>query len=101
MSMSIFCSIGSILFGLLAWGIPLFSIEKKHPSQAAHRSSCISFLCCAISLWLQLLEVQHRVQIDDMVAVMDTIDAVVSIAVVLIVGTVLTNLLSYKISFER
>ena len=101
MSMSIFCSVAGILFGLLAWGIPFCSIEKKHTSQAAHRASCISFLCCAISLWLQLLEVRHRVQIDDMVAVMDTIDAVVSIAVVLSVGTVLTNLLSYKVSYER
>ncbi len=101
MSMSIFCSIGSILFGLLAWGIPLFSIQKNHPSQVAHRTSCISFLCCAISLWLQLLEVQHRVQIGDMVAVMDTIDAVISVAVILIVGTILTNFLSYKISYEK
>lgn len=98
MSMSIFCSIGSLLFGLLAWGVPLFSIEKKHTSQAAHLASCISFLCCAISLWLQLLEVRYRAQIDDMSAVMDTIGAVVSVAVILIIGTILTNLFSYKIA---
>ncbi len=101
MSMNIFCSIGSILLGLLAWSIPCFSIEKKHTAHAAHCTSCISFLCCAISLWLQLLEVQYRVQIEDMIAVMDTIDAVVSIAFILIVGTIFTNLLSYKASYER
>ena len=101
MSMSLFCSIGSILLGLLAWGIPCFSILKKNTLQAAHLTSCISFLCCAISLWLQLMEIQHRIQINDTVAVMDTIDAVVSCAVVLIIGTVLTNLLSYKVSHER
>lgn len=84
-------NIGSLVLGFAAWVIPLFAIGKKYRFALC----CIESLsCCAISLLFQLLEVQSRVHINDWSALIDTINAVVLAAVVLICGVFVANLIA-------
>lgn len=84
-------NIGSLVLGFAAWVIPLFAIGKKYRFALC----CIgSLCCCGVSLFLQLLEVQNRVHINDWSALLDTIDAVVLAAVVLLCGVIVTNLIA-------
>ncbi len=83
-------NIYSLLFGLLAWFVPLFRFKKIK----AKYNMLISFTCMGSALWFQLLEISWRVNIPDFSAVMDTIGAVVYVSVILIVGTVIMNLIS-------
>lgn len=84
-------NIGSLILGLVAWAIPLFAIGKKYRFALC----CIGSLsCCVVSLLLQLLEVKRRVLLSDWSALMDTMNAVVLAAVVMICGVIVMNLVS-------
>lgn len=84
-------NIGSLVLGLAAWIIPLFAVGKIYRFALC----CIGSLSgCAISLLFQLLEVQSRVHINDWSALLDTIDAVVLAAVLLLCGVIVTNLIA-------
>ena len=84
-------NIGSLILGLAAWGIPLFAVGRKYRFSLC----CIGSLsCCAISLLFQLLEVQRRVHLNDWSALLDTTDAVILAAVVLICGVIVTSLIA-------
>lgn len=95
MTFSVFCSIGSISLGVMAWLIPCFAISKIKNFQELYQKVFFSFFCCILALVLQLLEINYRVQINDLSAVMDTIAAVVFAAVVLVIGTGISNGLAY------
>lgn len=91
MSIVIVCNLGSLILGLVAWGIPLCAIGRKYRWGIC----CIASLsCCALSLFLQLVEVKHRVGLNDWSALMDTIDAVVLAAAVMIGGMLISNILA-------
>lgn len=84
-------NVGSLALGLAAWLIPLFAMGKSDRFALC----CIGSLsCCTISLLFQLLEVQSRVHINDWSALLDTIDAVILAAVVLVCGVIVTNLVA-------
>lgn len=86
--MSIVCNLGSLVLGLTAWGIPLCAIGRKYRFGIC----CIGSLsCCVLSFLLQLLEVRNRVRLSDWSALMDTIDAVVAAAVIMVVVTLISN----------
>lgn len=82
------CNLGSLVLGLAAWGIPLCAIGRKYRFGIC----CIGSLsCCVLSFLLQLLEVRNRVRLSDWSALMDTIDAVVATAVIMVVVTLISN----------
>jgi len=84
-------NIGSLCLGLLAWIIPLLAIRKTYRFALC----CIGSLSfCVITLLLQLLEVKRRVLLSDWSALLDTMDAVVLAAVILICGVIVTNLIA-------
>lgn len=84
-------NIGSLILGFAAWIIPLFAFRRNYRFALC----CIgSLICCAISLFLQLLEFHHRVRFSDWGALLDTGDAVVLAAVVLLCGVIVTNLIA-------
>mgnify|MGYP001459723344 CR=1 FL=1 len=86
--MSIVYNLGSLVLGLAAWGIPLCAIGRKYRFGIC----CIGSLsCCVLSFLLQLLEVRNRVRLSDWSALMDTIDAVVAAAVIMVVVTLISN----------
>ena len=87
MQMSVYYSIGSILLGLAAWGIPYAARGKGRNFGGLSKYVLFSFSCCVAALFLQFLEIRSRVQIRDFAGLMDTIGAIVVAAVVLIMGT--------------
>ena len=74
----------SILSGLGAWGFGAASLRRKGELWCCFAS----FTLCACALLWQLLEVSRRVE----PALMDTMDAVVLAASVLVAVTVVLNL---------
>lgn len=84
-------NIGSLILGLLAWTVPLLAIGKKYRFALC----CVGSLsCCVVSLLLRLLEVKRRVDFSDWSALMDTMDAVVLAAVVMIGGMFVMNFIA-------
>ena len=90
MSTIILCNVGSLALGLAAWGIAVAAIRANRREGLL---SAGSFACCG-ALILQFLEIRTRVEHGDLSAVMDTIGATLTGAVVLSVVTVLLNLVN-------
>ena len=90
--MSAFFNISSLFLGFLSLFLPLLSMSSKklpiHPSG-------ISFFCCALALLMQLAEVNHRVAIGDLAAVIDTICAVTLAGAGMIVICAIINLVVF------
>ncbi len=93
MSVSTLLTAGSLLLGLAAWALPL-----ARPGWVLRRGgrgeslSLLSGLACALSLTLQLLEIRHRVALQDWSALLDTLGPLTQAAVTLVAVTFLLNL---------
>lgn len=95
MGNSVLFNLGSLLFGLIAWAIPILIISKSNIRiKRCYKYIIISFSSCVISLCLQLFEIGYRVEINDLVAIMDTIDVLKWVSVVLVVVTIILNVLA-------
>jgi uncharacterized membrane protein len=103
MSITIFLNLGSLLLGLVAWIVPILAM--KHPNKNAvkkcFRFSIVSFSACIASLCFQLFEINHRVQIQDWSAIMDTIGTLIWTAVILAVITLTLNIMALGICCEK
>ncbi|OIQ58354.1 hypothetical protein MOTE_20170 [Moorella thermoacetica] len=103
MSTTSFLNLGSLLLGLIAWIVPILAI--KHPGKYAvkncFRFIIVSFSACVASLCLQLFEINHRVQIQDWSALMDTIGTLIWVAVILAVITLILNIMALGICCEK
>ena len=87
----------SLSLGLLAWVLGGIAILRR-------RFAALSFgslACCAVSLTVQLLEVEHRVELRDLSAIDDTIAAVAFAAKVLVVVTLVLNALALAAAMLR
>ncbi|QSQ09691.1 hypothetical protein H0A61_02070 [Koleobacter methoxysyntrophicus] len=103
MSITIFLNLGSLLLGLIAWIVPILAIKHtgKDSVKNCFRFSIISFSACITSLCLQLFEINHRVQIQDWSALMDTIGTLIWVAVILVVITLILNILVLSICCKK
>ena len=63
--------------------------------------SAISFSACLTALFLQLLEIRRRIQINDLTAVMDTMEFVACSSLILILVTILLNLIAFVSGSKR
>lgn len=74
--------------GIGAWALGIAAIcSSKHPW------FCVGSLsACGLSLLLQLMEVLRRVNLQDWTALMDTMDAVVTAAKILLTVTLALNI---------
>ena len=103
--MEIWLNVGSLIFGLLAWLLPVAElwvipaivfIKGRRTSFAGGGVlSILSFFACAVSLCMQTFYVKHLVAIEDWSALMDTIGAVRLASIVLLVVTILLNTAAY------
>src|SRR5690625_7656753 len=64
-------NISSLLFGILAWAIPFIASKRKRKHQGTYMIA--SFSACLIALCLQFFEINHRINMQNLVALMDTI----------------------------
>lgn len=92
--MAYFYNIGSIALGLAAWAIALAAIVRSKSGKGASMVyPGASFCACSLALLLQIFELNRRVEINDLSAVMDTIRAIAFAASTLIIVTVILNLI--------
>lgn len=88
-----FLNVLSLGLGILAWTLPCLSffilINKR--SKWVFPFSLISLSACGLSLVCQLISISHLVMISDWTALLDTMNALVWVAVILLVVTSLLN----------
>lgn len=91
--MSGLLNLGSLVFGLIAWILPVIGFWQYHrvSRQRGLAFSAVSVGACAVSLCLQIFELHHRVNLQDWSALMDTSHAVVLVAGVLLAVTIILN----------
>lgn len=81
-------NVSSLLLGLAAWGFGIAALRRR-------KISLTSFALCLLALVLQFAELTHRAQIGDVIAILDTVQAVTMAAAVLSAGTLFLNTLAY------
>ena len=99
MSLSMIYNLGSIILGLAAWTFGYLAIARvitREDIKASYACSTMSFGLCIVSLLFQLLEVGNRVDMEDLSAIYDTINAVIFAAKVLIAVTFILNIVAWN-----
>lgn len=90
--MDITLNLGSLVFGILSWIIPGIALMmQKRRKISGEIVVFISLLLMGFSLLFQLMNHQALIFKQDLVAIMDTIDGVVMVSMILIAGTILSN----------
>ena len=94
-----FFNIGSLLLGLAAWITAACGIGASN--KKPYLLSTISFSACLTALFLQLLEINHRIAINDHTAIMDTIEFVAHVSLILVLVTILLNIAAFVSSSKK
>ena len=91
-------NLGSLLFGLIAWILPVMNLVKSKKTENKNWAvlSLASVGACVISLWMQIIYTNYLVNISDWSALMDTFHAVVFASSVLIVVTAVLNIVTFR-----
>jgi cytochrome c oxidase subunit 4 len=91
-------NLGSLLFGLASWMIPLvLLVSKKYTDSLSMKAIFASLASVVIALMMQILYTKHLVDIEDWSALMDTQGSLVLVTSVLsVVAVVLNGILLYK-----
>jgi len=82
----------SIIAGLIAWGIPVWKMTIPQKAQIT-TTSVISLGFAIIAIVFQIINMAHDIHINDVVAVIDTIDGVVMVACTFSAITILLNII--------
>lgn len=92
-------NIGSLVFGLISWVLPIVYLTKSKKQKYSNWafSSFISISACAISICLQIFYQNYLVRIEDWSAIMDTMGSVAFISTVLLIVTISLNIISFMI----
>jgi len=91
-------NLGSLVFGLIAWGLPImtFGIKDQARSNRIFLFSLLSFVACIIALYMQILYNDHLIRIEDFSALLDITIGVRLLSGVLIITTIILNILSFQ-----
>lgn len=93
-------NLGSLVFGLIAWGLPMLNLARRNKTDAKNGvafSATASVSACAIALWMQILYTDHLVKIKDWSALMDTSSAVASVSALLLAVTIVLNAITLAV----
>lgn len=71
-------------------------MTKGNKKYKMKNNSSISLSCCIMALLLQIFELKHLVDIENLSAVLDTVNARSVAAIVLVVATMMLNILASK-----
>lgn len=94
-------NLGSLVLGIIAWILPIFSLSQDKEKRNLEIYSIMSLLACVISLFFQLIYNHHLVQIEDWSALMDTSGGVVVAASVLLVVTIVLNIINFVVRCDK
>ena len=96
-------NITSVLLGLVAWILPVINIMlvRRKKSWNWGTLATLSLGACATSLWLLNYYTYHKVNIEDLAAVLDTTGAIMQVTAVLLTGTLVLNLVTYIVSRKK
>lgn len=83
----------SLIFGLIAIFLPIITFRSRFDKTII---SMISLSMVSLAIAFQLVWVESRVIISDWTAVLDTIEASISISFILLFVTILVNLIVLK-----
>ncbi len=96
-------NLGSLILGLIAWILPVVNLMRQNKTR--HRNwavfSVASVSACAASLCLQIYYINHLVKIEDWSALLDTSDAVVLAATILLAVTVILNAITLAVYYGK
>ena len=94
---------GSLLFGLIAWILPVLSIAKRNKGIRKNWAvySIVSVTACAVSLCMQILYNNHLVYIRDWSAIEDTSYFVANVSVILLAVTIALNAVTIFVYRDR
>jgi len=86
-------NLGSLVFGLIAWILPVINLMKHHKADPRNLVvfSVASVSACAISLCMQIFSINYLVTLEDWSALMDTTPALVLVASILLAVTLMLN----------
>lgn len=96
-------NIGSVVFGLIACILPVINIifRNKLVNKNWIIFSEVSTSACTVSLWMQIVYINHLVNIEDWTAIMDTSNAIVYISSLLLLVTITLNVISYILNNNK
>lgn len=96
-------NIGSLVFGLIAWIVPIFYIVKHNKTNLIKglTSSVVSLGSCIVSLCMHIYYINYLVRIEDWSALIDTSNATVFCSTCLIVITIILNTISLIIYYRK
>ena len=83
----------SIIFGIIAVAVPVFSLFIKRSD--SRKSSVISLVACMLVLFCQLAEYNQRVSNQDWSALLDTSRAIVFVSAILMIAVLALNVILY------
>jgi hypothetical protein len=100
---AVWLNLGSLIFGLIAWILPVVNLARK--GKAAGRNwavlSVASVSACAVSLCMQIFYTNHLVMIEDWSALMDTSSAVALVSTVLLAVTIVLNVITLVVYYRK
>ena len=99
--MSIYLNAGSLVFGFVAWIIPLAYIIRHNLRVSIQEIMLLSFMLMGLALVFQLMYQQHLASINDLGAFLDIIDGVVLASWILFLGTIFLNVIAVIYSRKR
>jgi len=97
--MDVLIGLGSILLGSIAWIFPIVNLtrRKKSENKSWIAFSITSVSACAITLFIQIVSLNHMVDIEDWSAIMDTTNALVFVSSVYLFITLALNLITFLV----
>lgn len=85
----------SIIFGLIALALPGINFSQKETnSRKMALVLVMSISSCLISIFVQILEINRRIKIEDWTALTDTIDGTIWVSAILLIVIILLNSVS-------
>lgn len=90
-------TVSSLFLGLAAWTLPIVNImlTRRKKKWNWGTLATLSLSACAISMWFLYLYTNHKVNVEDWSAILDTTGAITRVTGVLLMGTLLLNLVTY------
>ena len=97
-----YLNLGSLLFGLIAWILPVINLVKKNKSENKNWIifSLSSVSACSISLCMQILYINDLVEAGHLSALMDTSDFIAFVSLVLLGVTIFLTIMTLFIYWK-